>query len=173
MAELGGTFDPGAVSDDRALLPDGDAPMQIFESDLVKKDAAGNIITDNTPPTKQRLELGWEIIGGPLQGRKLWTGINLQNPNATSQEIGQRELKRICDAAGVGPIRNSDELHFKPLIGRIATDKPSPGYDPKNELKGYKPYGAGTPGAAPRPAAQAQAQAPAPQPQASVPWPTR
>ena len=167
MADLGGTFDPGAVSDDREVLPAGDAPAQIFESDLVATKAGNG----------QMLKLGWEIIGGPLQGRKLWSNVNVQNSSAQAQEIGQRELKRICDAAGTGPIRNSDALHHKPLIISIVIKPAGPGrdgktYDASNEIKGYKPYGAAITTATMATYATAAVSAPNAAVSA-LPWPSR
>jgi hypothetical protein len=162
MAELGGTFDPGAVKDDRQLLPEGEVLAHIFESDLkATKENTGQIAT-----------FGWEIISGPLQGRKLWTRENVQNQNASAQEIGQRNLKRICEAAGIGPISNTEALHFKPMLIKIGREKEQAGYEPRNDIKGYKSAAPG--GAAPpAPSGQAQASPPPPPAAGNVPWPTR
>lgn len=168
MADLGGTFDPGAVSDDREVLPAGDQLAQIFESDLV----------DNKNNTGKIAKFGWEIVSGPLQGRKLWTQENVQHNNAQAQEIGQRTLKRICEAAGVGPIRNTEELHFKPMTISIVVEPAEGQYGPKNGIKGYKFYG--PPSRAPdAPSAPQRSQAtngggqPPPAKAGSVPWPSR
>lgn len=167
MAELPGTFDPGAISDDRELLPAGDQLAQIFESDLVSAKSG----------TGQILKFGWEIISGPLSGRKLWTNVNVQNDNAQAQEIGQRDLKRICEGAGVGPIRNSDQLHFKPMTISIVVSPAKGEYGPSNGIKGYKFYGPS--GSAPQRISEqtvTNGQAAVQQPKqaaASVPWPTR
>jgi hypothetical protein len=169
MAELPGTFDPGAISDDREILPAGEVLAQIFESDLVNTKSG----------TGQLIKFGWEIISGPLQGRKLWTNVNVQNSNAQAQEIGQRDLKRICEAAGVGPIRNSDQLHFKPMLIAITVSPAKGDYGPSNDIKGYKFYG--PPGSAPAPNAPTGGAPQAPtapaataaKPAGSVPWPTR
>lgn len=169
MADLGGTFDPGAVSDDRETLPAGEALGQIFESEL----------PDNSKGTGKILKLGWEILEGVNKGRKLWSQHNVQNANAQAQEIGQRELKRICDAAGTGPIRDSSVLHFKPMviswIVKPAEVKDGKSYDAKNEIKGWRRVGGSV---APPSGTVTQAQpnttaevvkAASP----SVPWPSR
>ena len=168
MADLGGTFDPGAVSDDREALPIGDQLAQIFESEL----------NDNKAGTGKIAKFGWEIVSGPLQGRKLWTQENVSHSNAQAQEIGQRNLKRICEAAGVGPIRNTEELHFKPMTITIGIEKGDGQYADKNNIKGYKFYG--PPGSAPArnetPMTGAQDSRPITPAKAAtsgVPWPTR
>lgn len=158
MADLGGTFDPGAVKDDREILPTGDYLAQVFESDL----------KDTKNGTGKYLVLGWEIVSGALSGRKLWVNVNVQNANAQAQDIGQRELKRICEAVGVGPIRNSEDLHFKPCMITVGIEKGEGQYADKNNIKGYKFYG--PPSSAPSAPAAQQQQAPA---SSGVPWPTR
>lgn len=181
MAELSGTFDPGAIADDRALVPAHEAVAQIFESDLIYKDSSGALTQIANQAVSTYAKFGWEIIGGPHAGRKLWTGENIQHPNAQAQEIGQRTLKRICEAAGLGPIRNTDELHFKPILITIIEKPPETKngktYDAKNEIKGYKFYGPpktapGAPQGSVTAPATTQAAAPATT-AGAVPWPTR
>ncbi len=163
MADLGGTFDPSAVKDDRQLIPDGEVLAQIFESDLI----------DNKSGTGKIAKFGWEIINGQFQGRKLWTQENVSHSNVQAQEIGQRNLKRICEGAGVGPIRNTEDLHFKPMLIKIGHDEAKNGYDASNKILGYKFYGP-TGSAPPAPAAQTGGNPQPNNPPASgVPWPTR
>jgi Protein of unknown function (DUF669) len=80
------------------------------------------------------LWLDMEVLEGPLQGRHVYDQLNLINPNPTAEEIAQRTLSAICHAVGKLQVADSEELHFQPLLVRVAV-KPN-GY---NEVKGYKP----------------------------------
>jgi hypothetical protein len=119
-----------------ALLPAGEVLAHIFESGAVDSEERPGTIT----------ALGWEILQGPLQGRTLWTRED------ASRATGQRNLARIREVAGVGPIANTDELHFKPMLINIVHVGEMDGdgkYGPKPAIRAYKFYG--PPGSAPAP----------------------
>jgi hypothetical protein len=126
MAKLGGTFDAASVEPNAPLeaLPPGDYKVQILQSEMrVTKAGTGQI-----------LWLDMEVLEGPLKGRHLYDQLNLINPNPTAEEIAQRTLSAICHAVDKLQVADSEELHFQPLLVRVAV-KPN-GY---NEVKGYKP----------------------------------
>jgi len=158
MAKLGGTFDATGVEPNAPLdpLPPGDYKVQILQSEM-RVTKAG---------TGQMLWLDMEVLEGPFQRRHVYDQLNLINPNPTAEEIAQRTLSAICHAVGKLQVADSEELHFLPVLVRVAV-KPN-GY---NEVKGYKPVGQQQ---GPRPAAPTQAAAPAsrPAPAASptAPW---
>jgi hypothetical protein len=169
MAKLGGTFDATGVEPNAPLeaLPAGDYKVQILQSEM-RVTKAG---------TGQMLWLDMEVLEGPLKGRHVYDQLNLINPNPTAEEIAQRTLSAICHAVGKLQVADSEELHFQPLLVRVAV-KPN-GY---NEVKGYKPVkqtaaiGASTHVAVPsRPAPSSASPAaaqvrPAPAANASAPW---
>ena len=70
----------------------------------------------------------------PLEGRHVYDQLNLINPNPTAEEIAQRTLAAICHAVGKLQISDSEELHFLPVMVKVAVTRN--GY---NEVKGYKP----------------------------------
>jgi hypothetical protein len=171
MAKLGGTFDAASVEPNAPLeaLPPGDYRVQILQSEMrVTKAGTGQI-----------LWLDMEVLEGPLKGRHLYDQLNLINPNPTAEEIAQRTLSAICHAVGKLQVADSEELHFQPLLVRVAV-KPN-GY---NEVKGYKPVKqvaatgtpppangpvASQPGPGSVPAAGAQVR-PAPAANTTAPW---
>ena len=126
MAKLGGTFDATGVEPNAPLeaLPPGDYKVQILQSEM-RVTKAG---------TGQMLWLDMEVLEGPLKGRHVYDQLNLINPNPTAEEIAQRTLSAICHAVGKLQVADSEELHFLPLVVKVAV-KPN-GY---NEVKGYKP----------------------------------
>jgi hypothetical protein len=164
MAKLGGTFDAASVEPNAPLeaLPPGEYKVQILQSEM-RPTKAG---------TGQMLWLDMEVLEGPLKGRHVYDQLNLINPNPAAEEIAQRTLSAICHAVGKLQVADSEELHFQPMLVRVAV-QPN-GY---NAVKGYKPVkqgAAATPAAAtgPTPAAPAAApQArPAPAANATAPW---
>jgi Protein of unknown function (DUF669) len=172
MAKLGGTFDASGVEPNAPLeaLPPGDYKVQILQSEM-RVTKAG---------TGQMLWLDMEVLEGPDQGRHVYDQLNLINPNPTAEEIAQRTLSAICHAVGKLQVSDSEELHFLPMVVKVAV-QPN-GY---NEVKGYKPVqqlvGAGAPPptanesvpprSAPSSALPAAAQArPAPAANSTAPW---
>jgi hypothetical protein len=126
MAKLGGTFDASGVEPNAPLeaLPPGDYKVQILQSEM-RVTKAG---------TGQMLWFDMEVLEGTHQGRHVHDQLNLINPNPTAEEIAQRTLSAICHAVGKLQVSDSEELHFLPMVVKVAV-RPN-GY---NEVKGYKP----------------------------------
>ena len=160
MAKLGGTFDASGVEPNAPLeaLPPGNYKVQILQSEM-RVSKAGN---------GQMLWLDMEVLEGPLQSRHVYDQLNLINPNPTAEEIAQRTLSAICHAVGKLQVADSEELHFLPMVVKVAV-RPN-GY---NEVKGYKPVQQAT--VAPTPAQGSATtpevnQRPAPATSATAPW---
>lgn len=90
-------------------LPAGEYEVVITDSEM--KSTKAN--------TGKYLEIRAEVIAGEFKGRKLFTRLNLENPNPTAVEIARRELSSICHAVGVLHPTDSAELHNLPLIARV------------------------------------------------------
>jgi hypothetical protein len=135
MADLGGTFDPNEIpADDRGFepIPAGDYLCQVTDSDIV----------DTKAGTGQILKLTIEVVDGPYAERKVFENLNIRNPNPQAQSIAQRALADLCQATGVGAIRDSEDLHFRPFVAKIGIETDKSGqYDPKNKVKRYKVQG--------------------------------
>lgn len=156
MAEFPENFNPNDVpEDDRTFepLPAGDYTMQVIESE----------IKDTKSGTGQQLVLTLEVIEGPLSNRRVWDRLNIRNQNADAQRIAQRALADLCLAVGIGSLRNTEDLHFKPFVGRVTIKVDKKGeYGPQNSVR-YKPRGGQAPAAA-QPGAQQQGRPSAPPP---------
>ena len=111
------------------------------------------VITESEEkPTKAQtgsyLQMTFEIVEGTHQGRKVFSRLNLNNPNTTAVEIAQRERSGICRAVGVLTPRSSQDLHDKPLSVKIKVTPARDGYEPGNEISEYAAANAGTGGSA-------------------------
>jgi hypothetical protein len=159
MASLGKSgFDFNKV-DDSDVIPAGEYAVRIVESDIVPTKAG----------TGKILVLTMEVMEGTQKGRRHWERLNIVNPNDTAQSIAHKQLKRICEAAGVpSPLLDSEDLHHKPFMATLAIREDD--YGKKNDLKKAAPYR--TTGG--RPATQQQetggASAPAAKSAGGMPW---
>ncbi len=138
MANLGTTFDPEQIPEDERsfdVLPAGTYEAQVIESE----------IADTKRGDGKMLNVTWEITAGPFEHRKVWDRINIQNPSAEAQRIGQRRLADMCEAMGTGAIKDSEELHFKPCLVVLGIEKDKSGeYPDKNRVTRVKPLGSGS-----------------------------
>lgn len=142
------------------------APMGIIPAD----DYNVHIVKSEIKPTangqSHYLQLELEVLDGEFKGRKLWDILNLWNDNETAARIAQQSLSAIGHAVGVLDIRDSEQLHQKPMRASVKVEKGNAQYpDDKNRVKGYGAYKGVTaiaPAVAPAPAfAPAPAAAPA------------
>lgn len=120
------------------------APMDTFEA--IPEGEYKAIITDSEmKPTKsgtgQYLQMTIEIVEGEYKNRKLWSRLNLINDNTTAVELAQKELSSICRAVGILRPRDSAELHGKPIVIKVGTEKRKDTGDITNRIKGYEPLG--------------------------------
>jgi hypothetical protein len=131
MANIG-SFDATTVAprEDFSALPAGEYLAQIVDSDM-KPTKANN---------GQYAELTFEVMEGDCKGRRVWARLNLDNPNPKAVEIAQRDLSAICRAAGKLQIRDTQELHYKPMVIRVEVSRRE-GYADSNEIKAYKASG--------------------------------
>ena len=142
-------------------IPAGKYQAVIVDSDM-KPNKAG---------TGEYLQLEFEIIEGEYQNRKVWTRLNLNNPNPDAVRIARADLSAICHAVGVIQPGDSVDLHNLPLTITVKCRK-TPDGDIVNEIKGYAAKapasgGAVTPAAPQQPAPQGTASSATP---SAPPW---
>ena len=138
MAEL--NFDATTIdTDEYPAIPAGEYRAVITDS--VFKATKNN--------RGEYLELTFEIIDGEYRGRKIWSRLNLKNPNALAVEIAQKELASICLAIDVMKPKNSEELHNIPMT-LVLTCTKNKDDEIINEIKKYKSASAAKPAERPR-----------------------
>lgn len=121
-------------------LPSGWYPVQMVE---------GLETPSSTKPNTYYAAV-FEVIDGPFKGRKLFANFNFNNTNAKAVEIAYDHLDQMMSATGVLKIQQMDQLFNKPMMAKVKLvpavmedDGESIKYDPKNELKAYKPLETG------------------------------
>ncbi|PDS97551.1 hypothetical protein CO659_12890 [Rhizobium sp. S9] len=133
MARLGNTFNAtehDTEQRDYEELPNGDYQLEIEASDIVPTSTGSGTILKTTIVV---------IAPEALKGRKLFNNYNLENANAKTQEIGQRQFASLCRAIGVDSVEDSEELHFRAFTAKIGLGKPSKDgkYPARAEIKKY------------------------------------
>jgi len=129
------------------------------------------ITASEDKPTKSGsgayLQLEFTITDGPHANRKVWSRLNLDNPNATAVDIAKRELAAIYQALGVTKASDSAELHDRPLVIEVGIETKDG--NENNRIKAYFAAGGAVP--APKPAAKPAPATPAAAP--ARPWAKR
>lgn len=141
MSILEGVFDAEEYQSDgtatrtkRGAIPAGDYVAIAIESE-VKTTKKGD---------GKYCQFKFVIIEGPHKEQYLWTRLNVANPNAVAQRIGNEQLATLCRAVGKRTIRATEELHQIPLILTVTMESRPPQVDGGdflmvNEVTGFKP----------------------------------
>lgn len=119
--------------------------VAVINDDIMKDTKSGN---------GRYLQLEFEIIEGEYRGRKLWSRLNLENPNTQTVQIARSELSAICRAVNVMQLRDTVELHNLPLVISVRCKKNRETDEMQNEIAGYEAkqsYSAATPTPPPAP----------------------
>lgn len=130
MAQLGQAFDSGQHDDMSNFdpIPAGEYVVQVTDSDI--------------HPTKNKdgkyIKLEFTVLKGEFKGRKIWTNLNIVNPNPVTVEIAQKELATLCRACGKAVIQDTQQLHGIPIIMKVRIVPAKGDYPPKNAPTGYK-----------------------------------
>jgi hypothetical protein len=141
MAKFDTVFDPTTVepSDTFEPLPAGNYSVEVIESSLAPtKNGLGEL-----------LKLTLLVTEGDYENRRVWGHITIRHQNEVAQRIGQQLLGALCNAAGVGPIEDTDDLHRIPIQAKIAIEADKTGqYGPRNVIRGFSPMQHRVPAAA-------------------------
>jgi len=128
MAALGKNFDPtehDTTQNEFGALPLGIYKLEVSASDVVPTKAGNGTL----------LKLTYDVVQPEeLKGRRMFGQMNLENPNATAQAIGQKELASLCRATGLSDLEDSEQLHFIEFTAKVGLEKPQEGYAQKNKI---------------------------------------
>lgn len=103
MAQLPSSFNSNEHEEmgDFSALPKGDYTVKITESDYVQ----------NSKKTGHILKITRTVVGGKFDGRKIFSNLNLDNPNPVAVEIANKEFTSTCKACNLVVVEDSEELH--------------------------------------------------------------
>lgn len=92
-----------------------------------------------------RMSLTLDIIDGEFKGRKVFTGLNVQHSDPQTEQISQEQLSALCHAVGVLDLKDTAQLHMKPVMVKLKVREAKNGYDASNDVSGYKKVDASAP----------------------------
>ncbi len=149
MAQMS-TFNPEELPpDEYELLPVGEYPMEVSDSDAIRKDNGVELV-----------KLTFTIIDGQMRGRKVFGNYCNRHPtSAQAQNIAQRFLSNLTRAVGLSAVPgDTTAFHHRPFIGAVRHTKPSEDgrYGANNEIGKVRPFE--NPGPQSRPAPQQNRQ---------------
>lgn len=84
------------------------------------------------------LQIRFTILDGQYAKRKVYTCLNINNKNASAQEIAYRQLSAIAHAIGDLQIQDSQQLHGKPMKIRVTFQAATGEYEASNGINGFK-----------------------------------
>lgn len=129
MAKLHG-YDP-----DESYTGFGNIPEGPYNA-IISKSEEKNNSPKSKDPSGSHLSMTFDIIDGPMKGRKLWINLNLNNKNEQAVRISRSELNQICKACGNLRPSDSVELHNIPLVIHVTKDDNS-----RDKIKKYEACG--------------------------------
>jgi len=130
MALLSQSFninDLPTPSDDFAPLPDGWYTASINSAE----------IRDTKDKTGQYIAIRYDILGPTHQGRVVFGNVNIKNKSTQAEEIGRQALGSIMRAIGLARVDDTDQLIGGSLQIKLAI-RTQEGYEPTNDVRGYK-----------------------------------
>jgi len=110
-------------------IPAGNYEAQIIDSDL-RVTSSG---------TGEYIALTWEILSDEYAGRRVFSNLNIVNPNEKAVQIAKSQLKQICTAAGIDELQDTQELHGIPMRLALKVRPPQNGYDAQNVVNKVYP----------------------------------
>lgn len=119
-------------------LPEEDRGFEPLPSAWYEAQISASSIKSTKAGTGEYLELTFDIIGDNYTGRKVWTRLNLENPNETTVRIAKQDLAKICKAVKLSHVEDSMELHGKPMQIKVQYKEGEGDYGPSNDIKDYK-----------------------------------
>lgn len=160
MAFLNETFEADNLPQGNSYepLPAGWYHVNVTGAEL-KNTKAGN---------GQYIAVRYDVTGPTHQGRVVFGNLNIKNPNPKAEEIGRQQLGELMRAIGLAKVTDTDQLIGGSLQIKLEI-RQQEGYEPNNEVKGFKSASGAVPAPAAAPAQQAAA-ASAASGKAAPPW---
>jgi len=127
-----------------ANVAESDGEFTVLPAGKYKAATVDADLADNKAGTGKILKMSYQVMEGPYTGEKITDNINITNPSAQCQAIGQGTLKRICGMCNVVyPPQNTDGLMGKPMVITVGVEEFTSNNTGKklksNKIKKYEP----------------------------------
>ena len=152
MAFLNETFDVNE-------LPQGNGNYEPLPPGWYHANITGAELKSTKAGNGQYIAVRYDITGPTHQGRVVFGNLNIKNASAKAEEIGRQQLGEIMRAIGLVKVTDTDQLIGGSLQIKLEI-RTQEGYEPSNDVKGFKAITCSAPTFA-APAASPAASAPA------------
>jgi hypothetical protein len=100
-------------------------------------------VTQTEKSQGRRVLLTFLIVDGPYAGSRIWERADIDRVSISKRDgselrIDAARFNGLLKALGMGPLRDSQELHSRPVLVRVAVEERAD-YNPRNVVKGYRP----------------------------------
>lgn len=141
MAKLPGKFnaDDHDEMGNFDAVPVGKYHVKVKKSEL--KDTKAKIDAKKKGQEIKGSVLGFsfEVVSGEYKGRLLFTNLNIENENAQTVEIAEKELTSIAIACGKKIFDDTDELNGREMLVTVKIEPATAQYPAKNKITKYEP----------------------------------
>ena len=106
--------------DNTANTPPRDRSFELLPPSKFSAMVTNTELKDSRTPGGKILKVEYLITGPTHAGRKIFQNINVRNPNAQAEQIGQQELGDLKAAVGLtGVMTDTTQLHNIPLTIKL------------------------------------------------------
>lgn len=131
-------------------VPQGEYLCEIVESD----------VTETATSQGRRVLLTFQVIDGDFAGAHIWERADIDRVSISKRDgselrIDAARFNSLMKALNVGVLDDTAQLHGLPVMVRVVVEQRE-GYNPKNEIKGYRAAGHSAPAPVARPAPAAR-----------------
>lgn len=126
-----GNFDASQVAPRAAFDP--------LPSDWYAMQCTASALADSKTGHKM-LKLEFEVLEAQhpqFKGRKVWTNINIGHPDPKVLAIAQSQLSALCRSVGVLQVKDTEQLHHKPLACKVKVRAATGEYEASNEITAF------------------------------------
>lgn len=134
----GATFGQGEYKDEYQPLPVGQYTLAITDTQMK---ASGQ---NSKNPGVEYLMIEQTVQGSEYDGRKLFTRLNINNPDDKTKKIAFVELERIATAIGK-IIQNHEDLRGTKFLADVVIEEGKNGFGDSNRVKKYYAIGGAVP----------------------------
>lgn len=81
-----------------------------------------------------RLAVTISVVDGPMAGRMIFDGFNIQHPDSAVCDRAQRDLSALCHAIAVYQVNDTSQLHGVPFRAKVKLTPAEGKYDASNSV---------------------------------------
>lgn len=127
-----------------ADLPQSDRNFEPIPPGWYDVSITGADVKPTKSGTGQYIAVRYDVTGPTHQGRVIFGNLNIRNANPQAERIGHQQLGELMRAIGLAKVEDTDQLVGHHLQIKVKI-RESAGYEPQNDVAGFKSAGSAQP----------------------------